>query len=286
MRIAERAKGFTLVEVIVVMAIISSLVGIMVPIVFRVWEAQEIEATEKKLTYIKEAMIGNPSLMSNGTRNSFGFTGDLGQLPPDLDALISYINVNGTFGPYLGGGVSTQSFKNDAWGYEMTYSYTTDAFSRRDSATITSLGSDNAAGGIDTAADIQIAIDANEAMPVSAVSSNVIVRFITSPASTFNANITFHIVYKDGEGAEIDQTFTTPVTITGNVGNPQSNYIFGLSSALAQNLPIGISRVWADIDRDSSGNLLAPATAGPSAYITISDRLSSIHIDNLSVSVE
>ncbi|MDO8282445.1 MAG: prepilin-type N-terminal cleavage/methylation domain-containing protein [Thermodesulfovibrionia bacterium] len=283
---AEREKGFTLVEVIVVMAIISLLVGIMVPIVFRVWEGQEIEATEKKLTYIKEAMIGNPSLMSNGTRNSFGFTGDLGQLPPDLDALISYANENGTFGPYLGGGVSTQSFKKDSWGYDLTYSYTTDAFSRRESATIISLGSDNAAGGIDTAEDIQINIDANEAMPVSAVSCNAIVRYITSPATTFNANLTLHIAYKNGEGVDADQTFITPVTITGNVGNPQNNYIFGLSSALAQNLPIGIARVWADIDRNSSGNLLAPATAGPSAYITISDRLSSIHIDNLSVSVE
>lgn len=282
----ESEKGFTLVEVIVVMAIISLLVGIMVPIVFRVWEAQEIEATEKKLTYIKEAMIGNPSQVSSGTRSSFGFTGDLGQLPPNLDALISYTNVNGTFGPYLGGGVSTQSFKKDAWGYDLAYSYTTDTFSRRDSATITSLGSDNSVGGIDTAADIQIAIDANEAMPVSAASCNAIIRYITPPASTFNANITLHIAYKNGEGGEADQTFITPVTITGNVGNPQNNYIFGLSSSLAQNLPIGIARVWADIDRNSSGNLLAPATAGPSAYITISDRLSSIHIDNLSVSVE
>lgn len=286
MRKEHHERGFTLVEVIVVMAIISLLAGIMVPIVFRVWETQEIEATEKKLIYIKEAMIGNPSYMSNGTRSSFGFTGDLGQLPQNLDALISYTNANGTFGPYLGGGVNTQSFKNDAWGYEFIYTYTTDAFSRIESASITSLGSDNAAGGTDTAADIQITIDANEVMPVSALSCNTIIRYITPPASTFNANITIHIAYKDGEGAEMDQTFVKPVTITGNIGNPQSNYIFGLSSALTQNLPIGVARVWADIDRDSSGNLLTPTTAGPSAYITISDRLSSIHIDNLSVSVE
>lgn len=286
MRKKQHERGFTLVEVIVVMAIISLLAGIMVPIVFRVWETQEIEATEKKLIYIKEAMIGNPSYMSNGTRSSFGFTGDLGQLPPNLDALISYTNANGTFGPYLGGGVNTQSFKNDAWGYELIYTFTTDVFSRIESASIKSLGSDNAAGGADTAADIEITIDANEVMPVSALSCNTIIRYITPPASTFNANITIHIAHKDGEGAEMDQTFATPVTITGNIGNPQSNYIFGLSSALTQNLPIGVARVWADIDRDSSGNLMTPATAGPSAYITISDRLSSIHIDNLSVSVE
>ncbi len=286
MRARHSEKGFTLIEVIVVTGIISLLVGIMVPIAFMVWEAQEIDSTETQLSYIKEAMIGNPSQISNGTRSSFGYAGDLGQLPTNLDSLISYTNLNGTFGPFLSSGTDPQSYKKDAWGNEIIYTYTTDAFSRKESAVLKSLGVDNAVGGTGTAADIQITIDSNEVLPASSVSSNVMVRYITPPSSTFNANLTFHLQHKNGEGADTEQTFTSPVTITGNVGNPQSNYIFGLSSPLAQNLPVGVTRVWADIDRDSSGNLLSPAATGLSSYITVNDRASSVNIDNLSISVQ
>ncbi|MBI4844467.1 MAG: prepilin-type N-terminal cleavage/methylation domain-containing protein [Nitrospirae bacterium] len=281
-----RSGGFTLVEVIVVTAIISLLVGIMVPMVFRVWEAQEIETTENRLIFLKEAMTGNPLHINSGTRSSFGFTGDLGQLPPDLDSLISYTNANGTFGPYMGGGVDQESFKEDAWGNVIAYSYTLDASGRRNSALLRSLGSDNALGGSGTAADIQLAINANEVLPASGVSCNLIVRYITAPAATFNANITVHLAYKNGEGTDTEQSFTAPVSVTGNVGNPQSNYVFGLSSALSENLPIGTARVWADIDRDSSGTLLSPAVEGPAAFLTVNERASNINIDNLSVSVQ
>jgi prepilin-type N-terminal cleavage/methylation domain-containing protein len=282
----KHEKGFTLIEVIVVTAIMALLIGIMVPIVYRVLEAQEIEATEAKLINIKEAITGNPALMSGGSRSSFGFVGDLGQLPPDLDAIISYTNANGTFGPYINSGTDPESFKKDSWGYAINYSYALDAFSRRESAVLTSLGSDNAVGGSDTAADIQITISPNEVLPVSSLSCNVIVRYITPPVSTFSANLTIHIAYKNGEGVDDEQSFASPVTITGNVGNPQSNYLFGLSSALSQNLPIGKARFWADIDRNSSGSLLMPAAAGISSYINVADRISNLHVENLSISVQ
>ncbi len=273
--------GFTLLEIIVVVGIISLMVGILIPLIYKVWESQEIDTTKERMQKLKEAMVGNPAQINSGIRSNFGFVGDLGQLPPNLDALISY----GLYGPYLSGGIDPQSFKQDAWGYDLIYAYTTDTFSRRDSATLTSLGSDNKVGGTDTAADMQITIDSNEVLPASSVSCNVLVRYITAPTSTFNANITVHITYKNGEGLDVEQSFVSSVTVTGNVGNPQNNYTFGLTSALTQKLPVGFAKVWADIDRDSSGNPLAPPVSGPLTHVSVNDRVSEVHADNFSIAV-
>jgi prepilin-type N-terminal cleavage/methylation domain-containing protein len=280
---AKSRNGFTLLEVIIVIGIISLMVGILVPMVYRVWESQEIDTTKERMTKLKEAMVGNISQLSNWVRSNFGFVGDLGQLPPDFDALISYTNINGTFGPYLSGGIDPQSFKKDAWGNNLIYNFTTDTFGRRESATIKSLGADKAIGGTGTAEDIQISIDSNEVFTASSASCNVLVRYVTAPDSTFSANITVHIVYKDGEGIEIEQSFISPVTITGYVGNSQNNYTFGMNSALTQKLPIGMARIWAVIDKNSSGNPLI--TAGPPSYISVNDRITTIYANNLSISV-
>jgi hypothetical protein len=110
------------------------------------------------------------------------------------------------------------------------------------------------------------------------------VRYSMPPTSPFDANITVHIRYKGGDGAETEQTFTSQVAITGSSGNTENNYTFGLPTVvLTQKLPIGMARIWAVTDKNSSGVPLI--TAGPPAYIAVNDRVSTIYANNLSISV-
>jgi len=71
-------QGFTLIEVIVVMAIVAILAGIMVPFVYRVWEGDEIELTRERMGEIKKALVGDPRLIQNGIRTNYGLSVTMG----------------------------------------------------------------------------------------------------------------------------------------------------------------------------------------------------------------
>ena len=74
-------RGFTLIEVLVTMAIVSILAGIMVPAVWKFWESQDVQTTRERIKTLKLAMVGDRSLIQNGIRTSYGFVGDNGELP-------------------------------------------------------------------------------------------------------------------------------------------------------------------------------------------------------------
>jgi prepilin-type N-terminal cleavage/methylation domain-containing protein len=76
-----RKNGFTLVEAIVVIAILLILGGLLTPIVSSQLQNKKIEVTEEKLKKIKKAIIGDPSVVQFGQRTDFGYVGDVGVLP-------------------------------------------------------------------------------------------------------------------------------------------------------------------------------------------------------------
>ncbi|HEX2898011.1 MAG TPA: hypothetical protein VHP63_08185, partial [candidate division Zixibacteria bacterium] len=72
---------------------------------------------------------GDPNVTSGGTRTSFGYVGDVGGMPPNLDALVSNPGGFATWkGPYLrddylpSSGSSNTEFKVDEWGTAYNYS--------------------------------------------------------------------------------------------------------------------------------------------------------------------
>ncbi|UCD63154.1 MAG: hypothetical protein JSW34_10415, partial [Candidatus Zixiibacteriota bacterium] len=87
--------------------------------------------TEREMKMLVEAIVGDPSVMSvaGGVRSDFGYVGDVGAFPPDLDALLSNPGGYATWnGPYIPPEYALDSvgFKTDEWGETYEYNGGTD----------------------------------------------------------------------------------------------------------------------------------------------------------------
>ncbi|HHT9124837.1 MAG TPA: prepilin-type N-terminal cleavage/methylation domain-containing protein [Candidatus Brocadiia bacterium] len=148
-------KGFTLLEIIVVLAIMGILAGATTTMGFSLLNRAREKATFEEMQEIYKAIMGNPAL------GTFGFVGDMGRLPDNLTELAdktgqpdydikSTTNVPpedsngikwGWNGPYLNIGADLQSYNNDEWGHAYIYDNVT--------GKITSNGLDGVPGTFD-----------------------------------------------------------------------------------------------------------------------------------------
>ncbi len=112
-------QGFTLIEIVLVVVILGLLAGIAVNRLAPVREKALVQQTKHEMNTLAIAICGNPEIRSGGVRTDFGYVGDVGALPPNLDALISNTMGYGTWnGPYLYD-INPQlpgDFKTDEWG--------------------------------------------------------------------------------------------------------------------------------------------------------------------------
>lgn len=252
-RRADR-NGFTLIEVIVVMAIISTLVGIMIPFIYRVWESTEIDTTRERMTDLKKAMVGDPKLVQNGVRTNFGFVGDNGQLPstisnPDfggnytvsddllIDSPMLYPNWKG---PYMPAGYDVSTYKKDAWGRHFIYTVTT-VGSRRVAASLMSAGPDRTLGTSDDITDAELQISEREVTPTDAVQGNLHFVFLNSTASPVTPSYTAKVTaaYTGSFGPTSAGGACITLTI-GQINAGESKPVVqSMSDILPLKLPIG-----------------------------------------------
>lgn len=149
-----KLRGFTLLEIIVVLAIVGILAGMTTTMGFSLLNRAREKATFEEMQEIYKAVMGNPEA------GTFGFVGDMGRLPKGLTELVDNTNLPdygiksttdgaedsngirwGWNGPYLNIGSDPQSYNNDAWGHAYDYDTVT--------GKITSNGLDDVPGTTD-----------------------------------------------------------------------------------------------------------------------------------------
>lgn len=190
MRLAEprlHQRGFTLIEMILVIIIIGIMASVAVGPGQRLFSAARTEETKHEMDAIAFAITGNPVLENNGTRSDFGYVGDVGGLPPNLDALYTNPGSYSTWkGPYISNRIAqvADDYKNDEWG--TLYSYTA-------GATLTSTGS-----GSNIVR--RIAASTGDLLYNSA-SGNVFDLDGTPPGSDYDDSVTVRLVIPNGSGS-------------------------------------------------------------------------------------
>lgn len=254
-------SGFTLIEVIIVIVIISILAGIMVPVVYKYWDTENIDITKDRMNLLKISMVGDPRLMQNGVRTSFGYVGEHGELPGDLNELIGFGNLD----------LQNDNFKKDAWGNVFLYIYNVDVQGRRSSGKIISQGAD---GRIGTSDDIELIIDEKEVFPTNNLLSKIDIFMSTPPQENITYYFKISVENKSGTGS-----CCKPVNILGSSGNTKTHYTTDLQCVFDENFPIGVSVFTLEAFSDSECNNKIFNQSSEQNYVVIGDRVNSISIN-------
>lgn len=83
----SRRTGFSLMEVVVVLAVLGALAAMIVPLSYQLRSAQRERETRTLLENLKQAMVGGDPATRMGEERLFGFLGDMGRLPDTLAEL-------------------------------------------------------------------------------------------------------------------------------------------------------------------------------------------------------
>lgn len=159
-------KGFTLIDVIVVLAVLGTLAGAMVPLFFYMVNKQREDQTIDELDSLRIAVAGNPVIVTNEARTQFGYVGDMGALPTKIEDLykkgtqptFSFDTVKklgaGWNGPYIDPKIveDLETLKTDDFGNDYEYTtapFTDPAVGATVEGRIRSKGKDGAPGGND-----------------------------------------------------------------------------------------------------------------------------------------
>lgn len=185
MNASNDRTGFTLIELVLVIVILGIIASVALRSMQPAMESAREQATQQEMRSLAYAIAGNPSLISDGVRTDFGYVGDIGALPPDLNALAANPGGYSTWkGPYISANFAEDpnGYKKDAWGADYAYS---------GGITISSAG-----GG--SAITEQIAGSVSE-LTSNSVSGNIFDGLGISPGDSA-VRVSITIIYPNGIG--------------------------------------------------------------------------------------
>lgn len=182
----ESTRGFTLIELVIVIVVIGIMSSLAARIGGQVLDAARVDETREELERLAFAVAGDPRLENNGVRSDFGYVGDVGAMPADLDALYTNPGSYSTWnGPYIQNTLEqiTDDYKKDAWAIAYTFS---------GGNTITSTGSGSNL--------IRRIANSTDDLLYNSVSGNVVDLDGSPPDTTYRDSISVKLTYPDGVG--------------------------------------------------------------------------------------
>ncbi len=180
--------GYTLVEMILVVIILGIIAAVAATSLRNSNDVARTERTKTELNRLAEAIAGDPEMLSAGNRTDFGYVGDVGALPPNLDALAQNPGLATWQGPYIYDDISpdgsSSEYKVDAWGKAFAYS---------GGVTITSTGSGSAI--------TRSIANSAEDLLYNRLAAVVTDLANTPPGLTYQDSVSLVLTYPDGAGS-------------------------------------------------------------------------------------
>ncbi len=135
-----REAGFSLIELLVVIVVIGILVSVAMQSMDVAVDDFRTLKTEREMEMLSRAIVGDPSITNGHVRTDFGYVGDMGAFPSNLQALYQNPGGYSTWdGPYLEPGYTQDAtgYRFDEWGKAYEYTGGTAITSTGSGSTIT-----------------------------------------------------------------------------------------------------------------------------------------------------